>query len=422
MINIETKQHLILCYIAFLIIILIVIGMLCCEHKDKNIINKTISTAVAEAYRNSVMVGRFPVCVLYIDIAPGLVDVNVHPTKMEVRFENDKKIYNAVYWAVKEALTDTRHVPEIDHSAVFSLSAEDKKEIRDNLPLQAELPISKPEVPENKITADKVKEEIMSAVMNNAKGYVLPEFRPNPDLSFRSGNDFDLSLKKESEKVVEIKEPLKTIQPEKSIEPQDENKKEEFVPGQDFTLIGQVFSTYIIAQSGDDVLFIDQHAAHERIWFEDLMEKWKTGSVSRQQLMIPVSQTLDGKDFNVVSENIGFFEEVGFEIDIFGENDVLVRSVPMEADDETIRETLAEIIIILSNNSVVPKHELYEKTLHTVACKKAIKGGRVMSRGEMEHLVSQVMELESINTCPHGRPICVRMSKKAMEKQFKRIV
>jgi DNA mismatch repair protein MutL len=375
------------------------------------------------------MVGKFPVCVLYIDITPGLVDVNVHPTKMEVRFENDKKIYNAVYWAVKEALTDTRHVPEIDSSSVFSLSKEDKKEIRDSICEQSELPITKTFNHEDKSTADKVKEDILSAVMNNAKGYVLPHLRPDPTPSFRNEHEYvakpeHVAKPEYAKPPVEEKAPsvCETVKEEPVVTRSEPEIVEEFIPGRDFTLIGQVFNTYIIAQSGDDMLLIDQHAAHERIWFEDLMESHKNGNISHQQLMIPVSVTLDGADFNTVSSNIGFFEEVGFEIDIFGENEILVRGVPMESDDETIRETLGEIIVILSNNAVVPKHELYEKTLHTVACKKAIKGGRPLTEDEMEHLVCQVMKLESINTCPHGRPICVRMSKKSMEKQFKRIV
>ena len=170
------------------------------------------------------------------------------------------------------------------------------------------------------------------------------------------------------------------------------------------------------------MLIIDQHAAHERIWFEELMDKWSKGKVSPQSLFIPVVISLDGQDFQVARNNVEFFGEIGYEIDIFGAGDIIVRKVPIETDDSVIRETVAEIIDILSKNSAKPKHELYEKTLHTVACKKAIKGGKHLTTADMEHLVSKVMELNSINTCPHGRPICVRMSKTALEKQFKRIV
>ena len=152
------------------------------------------------------------------------------------------------------------------------------------------------------------------------------------------------------------------------------------------------------------------------------MEQWQKREISPQSLLIPVTVALDGADMNIAEENKSFFEDIGFEIDIFGANDIIIRKVPMEMDDAVIGDTVGEIINILGENVESPKRELYEKTLHTVACKKALKGGKHLTADDMEHLVSRVMELEGINTCPHGRPICVRMSKKALEKQFKRIV
>jgi len=416
----------------------------------RNIINKTISSAVAEAYRNSVMIGKFPVCVLYIDIAPGLVDVNVHPTKMEVRFSNEKKIYNAVYWAVKEAISVTRHVPEIDDSKVFSLTKEEKKQIRSEIPPQTELTSMEDSVPlEEKTKKNELKEEILSAVIKNAREYAVPQFKNNQSTLRQEPNHSGYTAYKKStdtlEKgVTDIKTEADTPQAfqkaetervaaheqkeiirEKETTPETESfadKAKSYLPNRDFTLIGQVFNTYIIAQSGDDMLLIDQHAAHERIWFEQLMENWQKGEVSMQPLLIPVVISLDGYDFNTARDNVEFFAEIGFEIDIFGSNDIIIRKVPLESDDGVIRETISEIIDILSKNSAKPTYELYEKTLHTVACKKAIKGGKNLTRPEMEHLISKVMELDSINTCPHGRPICIRMSKTSLEKQFKRIV
>lgn len=430
----------------------------------RNIVNRTISTAVAEAYRNSVMVGKFPVCVLYIDIAPGLVDVNVHPTKMEVRFSNEKKIYSAVYWAVKEALAQTTHIPEVESGAVFTVKDNEEATHR-NAP-QTELPISgykKESNPSADSVRDKIRENIMKAeetralpnhtpsgnyfrqeiksIPNKApvssagaeKTDVKPDVKPDshtPVYTPAPAPDRIVQAEEKAEEVTFKVTPSKendrpevadTASPSLNTAEKEEEKKT-YISGRDFTVAGQVFDTYIIAQSGEDMLLIDQHAAHERIWFEDLMAEWQNGKISPQSLLIPVVISLDGQDFNTACDNIEFFAEIGFEIDVFGDKDIVVRKVPMEANDDVIRDTVEEIIDILSKNSAKPKHELYEKTLHTVACKKAIKGGRHLTLPEMEHLVGEVMALEGINTCPHGRPICIRMSRTALEKQFKRIV
>ncbi len=433
----------------------------------RNIVNRTISTAVSEAYRNSVMVGKFPVCVLYIDIAPGLVDVNVHPTKMEVRFSNEKKIYSAVYWAVKEALAQTTHIPEVEDKAVFTV----KDEVADTLRAtpQTELDITPHKQDKPATTADAVREQIRETIMKSEKTRSLPDHKPfgnylRQDIKGSHTVSTSSPVKTSFEEKTIPEKSVYTPQPtpssfaekieveEKPITPQPEVKAEipspvevvdipavkdtptvsdakdippkspEYIPGRDFTVIGQVFNTYIIAQSGEDMILVDQHAAHERIWFEDLMAEWQKGEISPQSLLIPVVISLDGQDFNTACDNMDFFAEIGFEIDVFGDKDIVIRKVPMEASDDVLRETVAEIIDILSKNSAKPKHELYEKTLHTVACKKAIKGGKHLTMADMDHLVSEVMALEGINTCPHGRPICVRMSKTALEKQFKRIV
>lgn len=404
----------------------------------RNIVNKTISAAVAEAYRNSVMVGKFPVCVLYIDIAPGLVDVNVHPTKMEVRFSNDKKIYSAVYWAVKEAITNTRHVPEIDDEKVFSKPKIEMEVVHDKSAVQTELPL-KPEKSQDTIR-EEIKESIRNAIEKSSKENLPPVFVANKN-TLRQENDFAVFNVKKDEKpkitptyVPPVEKVKETVIPETNTQQEvvetqikplpcnEETPKQQYLPNRDFTLVGQVFNTYIIAQAGEEMLLIDQHAAHERIWFEELMEQWKNNAICAQSMLIPVTMPLDDHDFVVAEENIEFFADVGFEIDIFGSNDIIIRKVPMEMDDALIADTVGEIIKILGDNAEVPKHELYEKTLHTMACKRALKGGKHLTADDMEHLVSQVMELEGINTCPHGRPICVRMSKTALEKQFKRIV
>ena len=403
-----------------------------------------MSSAAGEAFQNSMMVGKFPFSVLQIRLNAQFVDVNVHPTKMQVRFSDDKKIYHAIYWAVKNALCETKHVPSItakDAQSPAKTFAGDvfKKEVpaatqtdinllRD-VKYKTDEKIAEKKEPEKK---EKTIDDFVSA----------GEFITKEKLSsLSSSKDFladNVYEKKESETIEKLsKETEKKEEPEEEKrvkevrflnETQNEEQKEEkpmpvmLKAGIDFLVVGQVFATYIILQKGDEMLFVDQHAAQERIFFEELVAEFKEKELSSQYLLLPQTVTVSPELFDAVNDNIDLFSSLGFECESFGGTDFVIRSVPLAFGDHDTEDLFLSVANLLKNGFADAKKSFAEEALHTLACKRAIKGNSILSKNEMEALCEKVLSFESINTCPHGRPICVSMTKYEMEKNFKRIV
>lgn len=422
----------------------------------RNITSKLMSAACGEAYQNSLMTGKFPVVVLNVRLNTNLVDVNVHPTKMEVRFSDDKKIYSAVYWAIKNALSGDKYVPEIKIShpeeqpkrvmvaPAYDIPEKTQNEqinmLRDSYINSVIKPASPPPTAK---PAVKEKEDVNTDRFETAKKETLSVQAPEPVYNTEPKETITESPKAE---VAKKEEPA-------TIPPVTENTSEEYTerfalprePEQevvaetpdvqpesetpqilraniDFKIVGQIFGTYIIAQMDNDMLLIDQHAAHERMYFESLMEDWKNKSFCPQILLLPITMDFSVVDFQLVMDNIPLFEELGFEIDAFGDHSIIIRQIPSAEDESIVEDTVSDIVRMLGENAVNIKTNIVSEALHTMACKRAVKGNRDLSMAEMESLVERVLAMPDINTCPHGRPIMTKMSKYSLEKQFKRIV
>ncbi len=423
----------------------------------RNVASRVISAACGEGFQNTLMTGRFPVAVLNINVNAGFVDVNVHPTKMEVRFSDDKKVYSAVYWAIKNTLSGNKYVPEI------------KVHINTEPPKIMKAPEVKKE--ENK-SINMLKDAYINSynppTFNESSfeytvGKSEPAEPPARELAQSASNETSKPLAKkeplkneEQQKEVSQKELPKQQEQrwEQSVESSDgdeeltsrfcitqeakdeaavdsqatqkeqtqQNAKQKYVANVDFKVCGQVFNTYIIVQMDSDMLIIDQHAAHERLYFESFVEDYRNKTFCPQVLLIPITLDFTPYDYDLVIKNTKLFSELGFEIDAFGNNTVIVRQIPYAEDEHIVKDTIVEVVELLRQNAEDVKKDLVEEALHTMACKKAIKGNRELSRAEMEALVENVLMMDDINTCPHGRPITVKMSKYSIEKQFKRIV
>ncbi|MBE7052082.1 MAG: DNA mismatch repair endonuclease MutL [Ruminococcaceae bacterium] len=438
---------------------------------ERYISSKVISAAVSEAFQNTVMVGKYPVCVLMIKVNGNFVDVNVHPTKIEVRFSDDKKVYNSVFWAVKNALSAKKYVPEaefkksdgaLEAEAAAKVRADVVKEqnrasqidinlLRDSFfktsaPKEAAASDFKTSVPKEVAASDfktsAPKKEIASdSTIDEAqipKHIASNAFFSKDDLStLKSGTRASSDALTKPEPVPQS-EKQETIISDAPITPTEETKPEPFVAednkkeiipqtpplkaGVDFNLVGQVFATYIIVQKNNEMLIIDQHAAQERLFFEQLLEEYSQKVIASQVLLLPVTVTFDAVQFPLVCDNFEFFKTLGFECEEFGENAVVLRAVPAAISDADIQDTFTDIVSLLESGCNNIKKSIAEEALHTMACKRAIKGNSIMTRAEMESLAEKVLMLDSINTCPHGRPICISMTKYELEKQFKRIV
>lgn len=405
---------------------------------DRNIFCKIMSAAVSEAYKNTVMTGKFPVCVLNVHLDPNLVDVNVHPTKMEVRFSEEKRIYNLIYWAVKNALNDKKFIPQMEipssknqkpatgslimNAPNYETASQTEINLLKNEYIQSE-PISakaeinrkidssvlnRPSVNEIKVTSEAVGTENDIDINNTAESEIIEDtatdrFNYSADISDSALNK---KIVQNTSYVTEADLPIP--QPKADI---------------DFKLVGQIFGTYIIIQKDNQMIFIDQHAAHERIYFERFLEESRKSGIEPQMLLMPITMTLDAIELKTVEQSIDFFDSLGFGVEVFGSNSILIRYTPAALDEHDVKDAVSDIITLIAEKHNDMHKELFEQALHTIACKKALKGNHVLGTEEMKSLAEQVLAMgDGINTCPHGRPIMITMSKYSLEKQFKRIV
>lgn len=424
-----------------------------------------IIRAVEDAYKNQIMIGKFPMAVLNIQIDPSFMDINVHPTKLEVKFANEKAVRNAVYYAVKNALYALPNVPEIeriDKNTGEVLFKRDTAVEQVDIPSVRQSPDIKPAQSYSSSTS---KEENRSSVhagmpAKQNKMVFFNDSTPNTNTVAPSTppvfyNDANINTKSNistSDHYEIISTPsaaisnnssemnkfaqqstLESKNPETDTDSTDinpiTNTDEINVETQDnvfideyFKIVGQVFSTYIIAEKGDKMLLIDQHAAHERLKYEELKKALANKQIMSQILIEPVIVKMTPSEFSAFFEVQNELQNMGFECDEFGDNEVIVRSAPGDLDPGEVEELLLELV----TNASVLKHELitekHERMLYTIACKSAIKANHHLSNQEMETLVRNVLRLKNINTCPHGRPIIITMSQKEIEKEFKRIV
>ncbi len=402
---------------------------------SRNIMSRIMSGAVSEAYKNTVMTGRYPVCVLKAEVDPKYVDVNVHPAKTEVRFADEKQVYGAVYWAVKNALTDKKYVPEIEinkkkETPTFDKvknapSYEESKQINLLKDSYVEaLPQSKRATkPVEKVSDKPVYEE--KVIFAQTKAVEMPFYSSPRDLQ---KDDEDLSrfahVPKDKPSVVErkIEQDITHITVIDDKEPEPEPVKS-YKADIDFKLIGQVFGTYILVQMDNEMLVIDQHAAHERIYFEELLADFKANEVAPQMLLLPVTMTLTASELETAQKSADFFEQLGFGVEVFGRNSIIVRYTPGTMEEQDIKDLISDMLTLVSKNTNNIAKAIYEEALHMIACKRALKGNKALTGEEMKTLAERVLSLgEGINTCPHGRPIMIKMTKYSLEKQFKRVL
>ena len=394
-------------------------------------------TALETAYKNSIMVGKFPPCVIFIKLPFSAVDVNVHPAKTEVRFFEEKKIFDAVYQGALNALTqDTRPKASFSVAKAFMQEAVKGEQLKLN-----ETPVS-----EKKEIKIEQKQEIKCETEHKNPLEIKKESltAPKPETVKPSEIKSTLTLKSNEEKTIDFLETEYVKPSEKKLnisinkvsvasqevnkiieEPQKPEVKEDIVVKQepkssiDFRIIGEAFKTYIFVELENEMLMIDKHAAHERILFE----KFKTQQTSFQQmLLVPVTVTLSPDEYNAILENKELLYKAGYDIEDFGDRCVKVNACPTELVNEDIVSITAELASYLSLNQKTVMPEKLDWIYHSMACRAAIKAGNTTTDYELRKFVEELLSRDDIRYCPHGRPVMVEVSKRDLEKQFKRIV
>lgn len=424
----------------------------------RSVRNTTCMAALEEGYRNSVMVGKFPACVLNIEMPAGDVDVNVSPSKTEVRFADEKMIFETVYLAVKNGILNAEnskemrmggkdtaaekyafdtapnkpgkivsegfenHVPEDEKKTSERKDADYKDDSKvgsdsgSGVNSYAEA-VKQSDVSISKVynTEKKIKPENKPYELNSTKAI----YKPIPPKSIFIQEVFADKAEKETESY-EFLSKSSFVRPgseeEKSVQTPDPIVEEKYKPSLKF--IGELFKTYIVCECGDDLILMDKHAAHERIRFEQLKKDLES---SGQLLAEPVRLSLSLEETTALADNAEYLESLGIELFFKSENEAEITAFPSLLTDLSPEDTLQKISAVLLKGGDDIEGLLFDDVLHTVACKGAIKANEPTSPKELEILANRVWEDNSIRYCPHGRPIITTMSKYNIERNFGRI-
>jgi len=388
--------------------------------------SRLLISALEEAYRNQIMVGKFPACVLHLNLPANLVDVNVHPAKTEVKFLNEKAVFDCVHYGVLGALNATPDRPQVQFKA-----AGGDAHIAPPKPAPAAPPAQKATAPKQQsffrtMTAEEYK--TFSAAIKDAP-------KPNPVAAAAAAAKVERASAPIRETIItpaitvkaEPKLPslpeMPKVQPKPvpAPAPVEEEAEQVELPmpkAQDWRMVGELYHSYIIVEQGEEAYLIDKHAAHERILFEKL--KANQEKISAQALLQPIPVRLSPEAMGELLSNKKLLDELGFEIDEFGENTLVLRQIPMDLDPAHAAEAIEEIAADLLNGRREKATTVRDEILHTVACKAAIKAGWKNDEAELLAVAKAVMSRDDLKHCPHGRPICITLSKKQLEKQFKR--
>ena len=435
--------------------------------------NNIITKAIENAYKGFLMQHKFPVVSLRMEMEGNDLDVNVHPAKREVRFAREQEVYDAIYDTVRNALIRREMIPKVTlgpeetsrkenvvkSSAVPEPFEQKRREQIYGTPIARPQPVreSSPSYGKNAYTSG-------TSTMQSAKTEdILSERNLSPALTPSEENLFEGTLRKnqeldEAKKKVELEQqakaleapsekpaPATTIPQETSVitrseEPQTQDfpaPQKEPAPKQmelfeekllapesrnRIRMIGQVFDTYWLAEFDDNFYIIDQHAAHEKVYYERLVKKFRENSIDSQYLTPPLIVSLNMQEEEVLNANKDYFEQFGFEIEHFGGREYCISAVPSNLYGLTEEELFLEMLDHLDSDNSKDALDIFASRLATMACKAAVKGNNRLSMEEAEKLLDELMTLENPYHCPHGRPTIISMTKTEMEKKFKRIV
>ena len=378
--------------------------------------SRTLGAALEEAYRGSIMTGKYPGCVLQMAIDPAYVDVNVHPAKTEVKFADERAAFEAVYVAVKQALSGASR-PAFEPPHPMNEAAQQNVVPETGTPAETTPSVSEaetavPAAPASVFTPPPAMEQshFSGSVLNSpAPVYtVMPPRRSVlPDVS---AEDFENAVEETASPEAPVSSDIG--QPSAAAEAAAEEPAEE-----PFRIVGELFNSYIVVELTDEILYIDKHAAHERILYNRLRAQKE--AAASQVLLQPVVLPLSSDDMELISSHMDAFAASGIEAEDFGGGNLLVREIPQYIGTDQVPELIADICSRMREGE---PDGIRDDILHSIACKAAVKAGWHTAEGEREALVRDVLRLPDVRYCPHGRPVALVTSRREFEKGFRRIV
>lgn len=394
----------------------------------------TCMVSLEEAYKNQIMTGKFPACVLMVDVDPSLVDVNVHPAKAEVKFQDEKLIYDAVYFAVKNALMSEETPRELNNESAKHFAQTQLYGFKPDKGVQTVLTQNDGDISKRfgKKPFERVKAQPKEDFFTSAHQSDLSE-RPMRSGTLNSikkeykvnylynGKDQTDETEFDKLKAPEGRE-FKYIN-EDNLKKKSDSEQNNTVDEREETVtkvLGEVFDTYIVCQRNDDMYLIDKHAAHERINFEKI--KKSVTELDSQMLISPVNVLLSFEEHDALIANSDKAKKLGFIIEDAGAPFVNALGIPVMINGEDAEEAVSELAKNFVSLKVSPQLDILDELCHSIACKASIKGNIPSDILELEALCLDVFDEDLTKYCPHGRPIFVKLSKREIEKLFKRIV
>lgn len=398
------------------------------------VINQTISTAIFRAYENFIMKSTYPFFVLNLNIPLDKVDVNVHPNKLEVKFEDSNSIFGMVYSEILDILynqnTAKKLISEDNLEEVYV--DKDKLTIIDNIGSQYK---------ENKTQVnndDEIQEISLTATVEyeaNKKQDELNNFKQNIEEASANNPDFNyipftsksslFDFKVEQPKVTDPINQTHNQQTQMNYLQENvksEAKQESFVNTENIKVIGTLFNTYILVEKDNNMILIDQHAGHERLLYDKFVNELNNKEVAIQNLLLPYILETNHSEFQFLTLNLDILTKMGFEIEDFGDNSFKVNTVPLLLENINIKFFFDNLLSDIDNNMTINKENTIKEYIAKKACKSAIKANDPLSTNEIQILLNQIEVNKTMLLCPHGRPIAIEVSKSEIEKWFKRIV
>lgn len=379
-----------------------------------------INKAVEEGYREYLMQHKFPFCVLHFQVDTKKVDVNVHPSKMEVRIADEPLFYEEVKDAIHEALHDVEMIPKVQLDGETQKGAKDgkKKGLVEAVPEPFE---------QNRIVKSQLVQNM--AVQNpKDKGQMQAVKSPAIQAIYQKAGSYQTSPKGDDIKKQTLRETAEYGVQQSSLasKPQQMELFDDRILSarakEQYEIIGQLFETYWLISYQDKLLIVDQHAAHEKVKYERFMKRFREKAIVSQTLNPPMIVTLNNREKECYRNHKEDFAVLGFVIEEFGGNDYAIRGVPMDLYGYAEGEFFYEVLDELAQELVTGTPESVRIRIATMACKAAVKGNMRLSREEIDELIEELLTLDNPYHCPHGRPTIISMSKQEIEKKFKRIV
>ena len=358
----------------------------------RHVRNKIITNLIEDKYKSLIPINKFPVFILFIDVDPSFVDVNIHPTKQEIKFLNQDEINNSLENMIFNALNNNIYIQKL------TFEREKKEPDYEELPLLFEKNLIDINVVDNNVVDNN----------NESYNYIYKDNEKNKDIK-----EFNIDVINQA--------PKENVQMEEDLEPKSLKEPINFLNS--FRIIGVVFNTYILLEDieNEKLLIMDQHAAHERVMYERYKREFESEKIAIQNLLTPEILELSTWEVDIVNKNSKLLKDLGFIVEEFGQNSIILRGVPLLFGIPQAKNFFIEILDGLTKD-LKSGYDIKLDKIMKIACSKAIKGGDRITDVEIEKLIEQLKNADNPYTCPHGRPTIIEITKKDIEKEFKRIM